>query len=263
VAKISKIVDEVIEQLREEIHDFSKIKVKDVCLGLGYSGVRLDSDIVGICHTPSSEMAYGCCQIIKEAGTLAGREVTEYMEMTKSFDLIERCIGIATINALSLIIIEKNPERYTLEEENLIDVIEISPRDVVALVGLIKPFVPIIESKARKLYIIERRPINGSNIIPDTLCEEIIPTADIVLITGSALANGTIDHLLKLSKNSRTKAIVGPSMSCIPDPFFRKGVDFTAGMKIQNPEMAMQIIKEGGGTPQLKKTGKLVTFRNK
>jgi uncharacterized protein (DUF4213/DUF364 family) len=262
VAKISKIVGEVIELLREEIPDFSNIKVKDVCIGLGYTGVRLDSDIVGVCHTPSSEMARGCCQIIKEAGTLAGRKVNEYMEMTKSFDLIERCIGIATINALSQIIIEKNPERYTLEEENLIDVIEIYPRDVVALVGLIKPFVPIIELKARKLYIIERRPING-NIIPDTLSEKIIPTADIVLITGSALANGTIDHLLKLSKNARTKAIVGPSISCIPDPFFRKGVGFTAGMKIQNSEMAMQIIKEGGGTPQLKKTGKLVTFRNK
>ena len=116
----------------------------------------------------------------------------------------------------------------------------------------IKPLVPAIKNKTSKLWIFERGRSVDDTVLPDPASEELLPKADIVIITGSAIANGTIGRLLELSKNARTVGIVGPSASIIPDPLFKRGVDVIGGRIVTNPERAMQIVAEGGGTPQLK-----------
>jgi len=218
---------------------------------------------MGVCHSLLSEMASECCEIIEQAGTLAGRSALELLNFAYSWDLVERVIGIATVNALSQIVLEAHPDRYALEERNLIDVLEVGQEEVVVLVGLIKPFVPVFKAKAKQLYILERRAPRERGILPDTACEEVIPEADVVVITGSTLANGTIDRLLELAENARMVALVGPTVSCLPDPLFNKGADLVGGIRIFDPDKAVQVLMEGGGTPQLKKAGKFVTYRAK
>ena len=165
------------------------------------------------------------------------------------------------MNALSQIVFESHPNRYALEERNLIDMLEVGHGDTVALVGLIKPFIPVFKSKAKRLYILERGFQREKGILPDTACEEIVPKADVVIMTGSSLANGTIDRLLELAEDARTVALVGSTASCVPDLLFKRGVDFIGGIRILDPDRAMQIIGEGGGTPQLKQAAKFVTYR--
>ena len=249
--------------LLRDIPNVEEIRIDKVCLGLGYTGVKLEGGQAGVCHSLISEMALECCEIIKRAGTLAGRPAQEFLRLTDSWDLAERVIGIATLNALSQIVLEAHPDRYAVEERNLIDVLEVGREDVVVLVGLIKPFVPIFRSKAKRLYILERGPQREKGILPDTACEEVIPKADVVVITGSTLANGTIDRLLELAENARTVALVGPTASCLPDPLFERGVDFVGGIRILDADKAIQIVGEGGGTPQLRQAGKFVTYRAK
>ena len=82
-----------------------------------------------------------------------------------------------------------------------------------------------------------------------------------MVITGSSLAKGTIGRLLELSENARIVALVGPTVSCVPDPLFRRGVDYAGGIQIDDADKAMQILMEGGGTPQLKHSGKFVTYK--
>jgi uncharacterized protein (DUF4213/DUF364 family) len=255
-------VREVIELLHD-VPNMDDIRIGRVCLGLGYTGVKLESGQMGVCHSLLSEMAPACCEIIEQAGTLAGRPVPALLSLADSWDLGERVIGIATMNALSQIVFKNHPDRYALEERNLIDVLEIGRDDAVVLVGLIKPFIPILRSKAKQLCILERGFQREKGILPDTACEEVIPEADVVVITGSSLANGTIDRLLELAENARTVALVGPTVSCVPDPLFKRGVSFVGGIRIFDPDKAMQIIGEGGGTPQLKQAAKFVTYRSK
>lgn len=232
-----------------------------MCLGLGYTGVKLRGGQAGVCHSLLSEMAMDCCRILESAGTLAGRPALEFLGMIGSWDLGERVIGIATANALSQIVFEVHPYRYAVEEKNLIDVIEVGPEDVVALVGLIRPFMPVFKSKAKKTYILERGARREEGVLPDTACEEVIPEADIVVITGSSLANGTVDRLLELAKDAKTVAMVGPTVSCVPDPLFRRGVDYAGGVRIRDADKALQVIAEGGGTPRLRLAGEFVTIR--
>ena len=243
------------------IPNINDIRVDKVYVGLGYTGVKLEGGQAGICHSLLSEITPGCCQIIQGAGTIAGQTALELLSLTDSWDLIERIIGIATVNALSQIVFEAHPDKYAVEKRNLIEVLEVSPEDVVVLIGVIIPFIPFLRSKAKQLYILERGVRKEKEILPDFACEEIVPRADVVVITGSSLANGTIDRLLELSEKAKTVAIVGPTVSCIPDPLFDRGVDFTGGLRIINPDKAMQIIAEGGGTPQMRQAGEFVTYR--
>jgi len=252
-----------MDLLLHDIPNLEDIRVDKVCLGLGYTGISLEGGQMGVSHSLLSEMSPGCCEIIERAGTLSGRPASEFLSLAYSWDLAERVIGIATVNALSQIVLEAHPNRYALEERNLIDVLEVGREDAVVLVGLIKPFIPVFKAKAKQLYILERGAPREKGILPDTACEEVIPQADVVVITGSALANGTIDRLLELAENARTVALVGPTVSCLPDPLFKRGADLVGGIRILDPDKAMQVIGEGGGTPQLRQAGKFVTYRAK
>jgi uncharacterized protein (DUF4213/DUF364 family) len=255
------ILSEVRDALLEEVPDIGEIRVEGVCLGLGYSGLKLDTGHAGVCNTLISEATPECCEVLRDAGTLAGRPVTEFLGMIESWDFIERVIGVSALNALSQIVFEKEPDRYLMEERNLVEVVEVNREDTVVMVGNIKPFTPVFTSNARVLHILERSPRREEGVLPDTACEQLVPEADVVVITGSALANGTLDRLLELAGDARAVAVVGPTASCLPDPLFSRGADYVGGIRIRDADRAMRILSEGGGTPQLRRAGEFVTFK--
>jgi uncharacterized protein (DUF4213/DUF364 family) len=256
-----EIVRELLTVLEKRVPHVTDIQVSDVRIGLGYTGIRLSTGHVGICHTLSDDLI--CCQRISRAGTISGSSALEIAGLANSWKLGEAVVGIAAINALSQIILERNIGSYMfLEDANCMDKIQIKEDDTVALVGYIRPFVPVIRSRTRKLYVMEKNPrVEGEDVLPDTACIEIVPKADIVIITGTAIANGTIDYLLELSRNAREVAVVGPTASMIPNPLFKRRVTLIGGIKIINPERLLQIISEGGGVPQFKETYKQYVIR--
>jgi uncharacterized protein (DUF4213/DUF364 family) len=77
------------------------------------------------------------------------------------------------------------------------------------------------------------------------------------------MANGTLDRLLDLSKDSREIVVVGPTISIVPDPLFRRGVTYCGGVQVKNSDLLMTILSEAGGTPQMKREAvDLVTYKN-
>jgi len=67
-----RIADTLLSCLRSEIPDVDRIRVDKVCLGLGYTAVKLSTGHVGLCHSLLTEAPLECCQIVRRAGTLAG-----------------------------------------------------------------------------------------------------------------------------------------------------------------------------------------------
>jgi uncharacterized protein (DUF4213/DUF364 family) len=257
-----EVVKELLISL-ESSPDLAKVKVHDVCVGLGYTGVKLSTGHIGICQTLLDEQT--CCQRIDKAGKLSGKPALEIAGLARSWKLGEAVVGVATINALSQIVFEKKSEDYLIvENANFIDQVKINENDTVALVGYIRPFISIIKNRAKSLYILERKPmIQEEEIFPDVACEEIIPKADVVIITGTAVVNGTIDRLLELSKGAREVGLVGPTASMIPDPFFKRGVTIMGGIRVIKPRKMLRIISEGGGVPHFKDACKEVVIRPK
>jgi len=260
---MSGIINEVLALICESIPNYREIKISKVCLGLGYTGVKLSTGHVGLCHSLLGEQPLRCCQIVKCAGKLAGSPAIDLAYLAKSWETSESVVGIATLNALSQIVVD-NEERYIMTEGNFLDYIKEKMRksDTIAMVGYIEPFIIVLRKIARRLYVFERNPmLFDEQILPDTACEEFLPKADIVIVTGSSIANKTIEHVLKLSQGAREIGVVGPSAGLIPDPLFNRGVTIISGIRVVDADRLLQIIAEGGGTPQIKSAVKFVNIR--
>ena len=58
---------------------------------------------------------------------------------------------------------------------------------------------------AEKIFILEREPRGGD--YPDPACDYLLPQCDIVLITGSAITNKTLPHLLDLCRSDPRRPV--------------------------------------------------------
>lgn len=259
-----RIVKEILERIKAEVGDVERIVAERVVIGLGYTAVKLNTGHVGLCYTFSDEIMLNCCQISRRAGTLAESLAIKLAELSLSWDLSEAIVGVAALNALSQLAMERRPDSYVIVEGNLINHISITKDDVVVLVGNIHPFIPRIRERTDKIFILERDPKKRSlGLYPDVAAEELLPRASIAIITGTTLANGTIDRLLELSKNAREVALVGPTASTLPDPLFEHSVTVIGGVRIIDGERVMQVVSEGGGVPSLKGACRQVVIRPK
>ena len=81
---------------------------------------------------------------------------------------------------------------------------------------------------ARAVYTIERSPQPGD--YPDAACDALLPQCDLVIITGSALVNKTLPHLLELCEQAIV-ILTGPSVPLCP-ALLDCGIDRIAGMAI-------------------------------
>ena len=205
-----------------------------------------------------------CCQVSERAGNVAGSPAIEIADMAQSWEISESVLGFAALSALSQIFFDLAGDIYDAKSSNIIDELKVTTNDVAVMIGGLKPFIQILKQRSKDLFIIERSLLlREEGMLPDTAAEELLPRADVVISTGSTLANGTIDRILTLSENVKEFALVGPSANVIPEPLFNRGVTLIGGVRVLNADKMMKVIAEGGGTPQLKSSTEFITLRKK
>jgi hypothetical protein len=216
----------LIEDLISDLND-KDTKVKDVHVGYAWIGVL--SKNCGVAKN------YGTIyeSKIKDLGELTKKKAIELAEYAKSWNMIEAGIGLAAINSL----IEPKGKNI-----NVLDLLlENADGKKIAMVGHF-PKVSDLRDRAEELWVLEKNPRSGD--LPDTACEYLIPNADIVVITSSAIINKSIERLLELS-NGYT-IVLGPSTPMSP-VLFEYGVDMISGIKVIDNERMMKKIVQGGG----------------
>jgi len=119
------------------------------------------------------------------------------------------------------------------------------------------PFVEKIRQVASSLWVLEKHPIEGDE--PAEKASELIPQADVVAITGTALLNGTMDDLLSYCNKSSFVMVLGPSTPISP-VWFDYGVDMVLGSVVTNVEGALRKISEGAIFRQLKDCVRLLAI---
>ena len=76
------------------------------------------------------------------------------------------------------------------------------------------------------------------------------------ILTGTSLVTMTLDGLLeeltRAAVRPRAAILLGPSAPMCPEAFCGTPLTHIAGSWINNGERVLQIVSEGGGTPQLK-----------
>lgn len=179
---------------------------------------------------------------VTDAGSLTQKSALELAEYARSDNLLEAAIGIATINSLLDI------DESQCVETNAYDILAQEGRGKkIAIVGHY-PFIPRLQSVARKLWVIEKRPREGD--FPAEEAANILPQADVVAISGTSLINHTLENLLNLCHNSFV-VIVGPSCPLSP-VLFNYGVDVLAGAKVVEAEAVIEGISQGATLRQVK-----------
>ncbi|NIX00505.1 MAG: hypothetical protein GWN13_20090, partial [Phycisphaerae bacterium] len=62
-----------------------------------------------------------------------------------------------------------------------------------------------------------------------TLSPERLKACNKIICTGTVLVNQTIDDLLPWFVNAEQISIVGPTVGCLPDPLFDRGITHLGG----------------------------------
>ena len=98
-----------------------------------------------------------------------------------------------------------------------------------------------LHAQAKAVYTLEREPREGD--YPDSACDYLLPRCDLVLITGSALVNKTLPHLLELCEKA-TVILTGPSVPLCP-ALLDLGIDRIAGMAITDRAVLRERVEKG------------------
>jgi hypothetical protein len=242
------ILDRLVERI---ISRSPSVCVRDLRLGLGYTAVLLEDERCGLAYT-FREAAQEGCSVMREAGTIAGRQATELASWANSSDPIAAAVGLATVNALV------DPPMDAVESD-ILPLLWVGVDDVVGMVGFFGPLVEPLRARSRRLYIFERRPEEGA--LHEAEARALLPQCHIVILTATAILNRTIDDLLGLCQIAREVAVLGPSTPFIPEVFRPSGVTLLSGIHVIDAARALRIVSEGGGTRQLGRAVRKLTLR--
>lgn len=235
-----KILDALISMLNTEA------RVRDIRQGLFHTGVLTHE--CGLAATLPRDALKQEPPMVKEPGSLLQKSALELAHLAYSESILEAAIGMATINSL----IEIN-EEFCLELNASELIGEKGRGKKVAIVGHF-PFIPKIREIVKELWVIEKNPREGD--FTEDEIEHLIPQADVVGITGTALTNHTIEHLLELCNNKAYVLILGDTAPLSP-VLFDYGVDAISGTKVIDPELALRCVSQGATYRQIKGIRKL------
>jgi uncharacterized protein (DUF4213/DUF364 family) len=220
----------------------SREPLRRVLLGLNWSVAQVRAS--GLCFSPSQPP-----RTLTFPGTLAGRPAEDLARWIRSFDPCEAAVGCAVINAV--LNDEGNPcieraepcARGVPPHLRVFDHFTAWTRDArVVVVGQY----PGLEDlwRGREYVCIERRSAPGT--LPEAAAEYLLPRAEWVFLTASAIANKTLPRLLELSRDSKV-VLMGPSVPWMEE-WADYGVDYLAGVVVRDQEKLWQVVAEGGGT---------------
>jgi hypothetical protein len=179
---------------------------------------------------------------VRDAGRLHLKTARELAEYSRSSDPLEASVGVAALNSLL------RPDESSFVEVNAGHVLaERGAGRTVALVGHF-PFVDRLRDQVGALWVIEKRPLPDE--YPAEAAPDLIPRADVVAITGSALINGTLDGLLALCRPGSTVLVLGPSTPLSPI-LFAHGATLLSGARVADEAAALLTAAQGAGFRQM------------
>lgn len=237
------VAQSIIESAAEAAKSYILTNVQ---VGFIYSSVMLEEKYMGVAYTFPRRGRCGVRDLGSEK-PLCGRTASEMLSYLGEEDLLFSSLALATVNALSAA--RELPENVQFGD--VLDVMEIREGDRVCMVGCFLPLMKALESMNVLLTAVDEIPKPGAK--PPEEVESALPKSDVALITGTAIINNTIDHLLDLASSCRELAILGPSTPMLPEAFQYTPVSCLSGIKILEPEDAFRIISEGGGFREFKK----------
>jgi len=242
-----KIIEDIISTIGESARD---ILVKEVRIGPFWTGVW--TKYGGLASTTFTHEPI-MPPPIKEAGNLTQKSVLELCNYANSDCLLQASVGMAAINSALEVDLNK------CQNINAAEVLyEKGKNKKVVVVGHF-PFVNKLRELTKELWVVERKPQSGD--IPASEAKRVIPQADVIAITGTALINSTMGELLSWCPKKSIVMVLGATTPLSP-VWFDYGVDLISGTRVTDPKLLLRLISEGVVFKQIHGRGvKLLTIQ--
>jgi len=226
-------------------------EVKDIRQGLFHTGVVTRN--CGLAATLPRDALKQAPPLVESPGDLLDKTARELTGMAFSESILEAAIGMAAVNSLIDVDESKCSE---LNARELI--IEKGVDRNIAVIGHF-PFIPKLRGIARELWVIEKNPRPGD--YPAESAGDLVPQADVLAITGTAITNHSIGELLKLKKKSAFTIVLGDSAVLSP-VLFEYGIDAIAGTVVTDNDRALKCVSQGANFRQIKGIRKLIMIKD-
>jgi uncharacterized protein (DUF4213/DUF364 family) len=236
------LLDDLLAHLPDDV------AVRSVLVGAHWTVIC--SRHCGLASTITGEKPHGH-ERVRDAGRLHLKSARDLAEYARSDNPLEASLGVAAINSL----LEVDEQQAV--QINAAEVLAEHGRGKnVVLVGHF-PFIPRLRQAVGQLWVIEQRPSQGE--YPAESAADVIPQADVVAITGTALINHTLDGLLALCRPHALVMVLGPSTPLSP-VLFEHGATIISGARVIDEAAVLRTVGQGATFQQVEGV-RLLTLR--
>jgi len=179
---------------------------------------------------------------VREVGRLHLKTARQLAEFARSDNPLEASLGLAAVNSLLEV-----DDRSAVEINAANVLAEHGLGKKVALVGHF-PFIPALRPAVGQLWVIEQRPTEGE--YPAAAAADLLPQAEVVALTGSALLNHTLDGLLALCRPEALVMVLGPTTPLSPILFEHK-VALISGAQVVDEAAVLRTVAQGATFQQV------------
>jgi uncharacterized protein (DUF4213/DUF364 family) len=248
------ILEQSYKLLKTKYMDqMENLTISDVRIGVFLSAVLLSDGSCGVSSTVADTKAH-CDKKSRDFGDFSplkikGQKVIDLFETGKKSTLIDT-LKTAVLNAISSKLLLTSNYRI-IENSDPIDLVDLSSGKTITVVGGFQTYIQKISETNNKLYILELNENALSEeqkqfFIPADQYANILPSSDIVIITGLTLVNNTIDDLLASISQKAKVIVTGPSSSIIPDILFENKVNIIGATRVTDSDLLFSVVGEAG-----------------
>jgi len=197
---------------------FGSLVLADGTVGLTYTG--LDDDLLVLQDRGKYE------SLINQSPV----QIASLYTMEGSW---QKVLGMAAINAISQYLFKRSGYSMPAGGKTVTH-LALDKGDHVGMVGYFPPLVEQVREMSLPLTVIEldEQWLQSDDQFEVTLKPEKLKDCSKIICTGTVLVNQTIDDLLPHFSNARQIFIVGPTVGCLPDPLFDRGITQLGGCTV-------------------------------
>lgn len=254
------ILAEAADRIRDCLGDrLDDVQIERAVLGLFFTGVKLNTGQGGLCFTPVKEMPEAVCcpssaRMMPQSGRLRGTTGSKMLSWLFDKNPLKAALGIASLNALTEYCSEPGcVGRFPVMDGGVdaFDTIDVSDYGYSVVIGALVPMMKRLKVAKREWSVLEQDAVTlkGEELehyVPAERYVDVVPKADLLVITGVTILNNTLTSILDIAKPGAEIIVTGPTASMDPGPLFDRGVTIVGGLRVTDADATLDIISEAG-----------------